>query len=107
MSVLPTLLLLCIPIVLGGTLIQLPNGNHAITGKGCGVTSPIKHLYHIPLNPSEHQCVIIQRPHGYTPKNATKAETICPVVCQELKGDETCDDNCNTLSCEYDGGDCQ
>ena len=82
-------------------------GDFPTMWKGCGVTNPIKHLYHIPLNPLEHECVIIQRPHGYSPKNATKSEIICPITCLELKGDEICDDDCNTLSCEYDGGDCQ
>ena len=75
MSVWPTLLLFVIPFVYGGTLIELPNGNLAITGNGCGVTNPIQHLYHIPLNPAEHECVIIQRPHGYAPKDVTESES--------------------------------
>ena len=44
-----------------GTLVQLQNGNFAITGKGCGISQPIKHLYHIPIDPSSFECVLIQR----------------------------------------------
>ena len=106
-----------ISLVSSGNLIQLPNGNFAITGKSCGISQEIKYLYHIPIDPSNLECILIQRPHGFVPKNNTKensdsnsetTEEVCefPAECEELKADGFCDEPCNNSACGFDGGDC-
>ena len=51
-----------------GTLKQR-NGYHYITGKGCGITTPIKYLEEVPDNIQGMSCTIIR------PKKITKAKT--------------------------------
>merc|ERR1711879_603342 len=110
MFALTTLLLLFISQVFSVNLVHLSNGNYFINGKGCGISTPIKYLYHIPRNLSDQECVIIQKPTGFAPKNATKKEIsndnsrideVCefPAQCEELKFDGFCDDPCNNSAC--------
>ena len=52
-----------------GTLKQR-NGFHYITGKGCGITTPIKYLEEIPENIEGMSCTIIR------PKKLIKSQMI-------------------------------
>ena len=72
MFAIATLLFCCISLGDSGNLVQLPNGNYAITGKGCGVGTIIKYSYHIPTNVADHDCVLIQDHNGFNPFDSTK-----------------------------------
>ena len=54
-------------LVSSGQLKTLGNGNIIITGKGCGIDTPLKYLPIIPENPEEYECVIIQKNGGKVP----------------------------------------
>ena len=56
----------------GGKVVELGNGNHAITGKGCGITKPLKYLFEIPKDPENHECVIIQPSNKKVIKSTSK-----------------------------------
>ena len=56
-----------------GNLVQMPNGNYAITGNGCGINTEMKHFYHIPTNLADLECVLIQNQNGFIPFDAVKA----------------------------------
>ena len=62
------LLVLYIAIALAGKLTKSPNGNYVITGKGCGISTPLKYMALIPENPEAHECVIIQN-YEYVAQN--------------------------------------
>ena len=53
----------------GGTLKQR-DGYHYITGKGCGISTPIKYLEEIPENIEGMSCTIIR------PKKLTKSQDL-------------------------------
>lgn len=82
-------------------LIQLPNGNILITGKGCGTLSPLKMLPKIPTNIEDHECTIIPKKVDLAFVNQDPA---CPMP--EWIGDGFCDDVTNVPHCDYDAGDC-
>ena len=45
----------------GGRVVKLENGDHAITGRGCGILTPIRILNALPDNPEDFQCSIIPK----------------------------------------------
>ena len=47
-----------------GQVKKLDNGNLIITGKGCGSTTELKYLPHLPDNPEDHECVIVLKTSG-------------------------------------------
>ena len=63
------LLVFYIAIALAGKLTKSPNGDYyVITGKGCGISTPLKYMALIPENPEAHECVIIQN-YEYVAQN--------------------------------------
>ena len=49
-------------VILAGELVKPPNGDpneYFITGRGCGVSSPIRYLNYIPDDLSNHECTFI------------------------------------------------
>lgn len=44
-----------------GELKKMDNGNHVITGRGCGILTPIKYLDEIPEDLDKHHCSIISK----------------------------------------------
>ena len=49
----------CLTLALAGKVTKLPNGNYAITGKGCGISTPLRYMSVIPENPEAYECIII------------------------------------------------
>ena len=45
-----------------GKLVETGNGNYAITGKGCGITTQLKYMSEIPRDHESYECVIIVNP---------------------------------------------
>ena len=45
--------------VVSADIVKRPNG-YFITGRGCGVTNPIRYLNHLPKNIEEYQCSFIE-----------------------------------------------
>ena len=45
-----------------GKLVETGNGNYAITGKGCGITTELKYMSEIPRDHESYECVIIVNP---------------------------------------------
>ena len=50
--------------ILGGQVRKLDNGNFIITGKGCGSNTELKYMPHLPDNPEDYECVIVQKTSG-------------------------------------------
>ena len=70
-------LLICLQLILlakAGKIVQLENGNHVITGRGCGISTPLKYLLEIPADPENHECVIIQPPNNIVTKSTKDSE---------------------------------
>ena len=88
-----------------GKVIHLSNGDVAITGRGCGITTPIRMLSSLPDNPEHFQCAIISK-HLKITKNSERLQGggKCPFPLDA--GDGFCDDKANSPACNYDGGDC-
>ena len=47
-------------LALAGRVTKLTNGNYAITGKGCGIGTPLRYMSILPENPETHECVIVK-----------------------------------------------
>ena len=71
-------------LVSSGQLKTLGNGNVIITGKGCGISTPLKYLPIIPENPEEYDCVIIQKNGGKIPDDKGRGKNIWPLVLQKV-----------------------
>ena len=56
----------CLTLALAGKVTKLPNGNYAITGKGCGISTPLRYMSVIPENPEAFECIIIQNSEKVT-----------------------------------------
>ena len=90
-----------------GKLVETGNGNYAITGKGCGITTELKYMSEIPRDHESYECVIIVNPTQpliEVEKFPTCADSAS--FCSTARGDGYCDDNCNYADCNFDDGDC-
>ena len=63
-----------------GKLVQSGNGNYAITGKGCGITTELKYLSEIPKNYEDYECVIILQPTNADMITSTTTTTTTTVT---------------------------
>ena len=63
-----------------GNVVQLGNGNHVITGKGCGISKPLKYLLEIPKDPENHECVIIQPSNEFVAKSIEDSKHLSIVI---------------------------
>ena len=62
--------------VKSGQLVDNPEGpGQFITGRGCGVTTPIKHLNYIPENLNDFKCSFVLQEHSHPPTKFTDCKT--------------------------------
>ena len=133
------------PLISSGQVKKLDNGNLIITGKGCGSTTELKYLPHLPDNPEDHDCVIVLKTSGKladdkgrdflsdeaqwagegsgsegsgsegsgsegsgsegSGSEGSDAEN-SPICDRKLIGNGVCQEECNVLQFNFDGGDC-
>ena len=101
--------------VKGGELKELSVGKYYMPGRSCGVLNKIALLHEMPKDVNEiQQCTVIDLNSNHretdslmTQSTSTTATTIAS-TCYDLSyiADDFCDDECNFIQHNFDGGDC-
>ena len=122
------------PLISSGQVKKLDNGNFIITGKGCGSTTELKYLPHLPDNPEDHDCVIVLKTSGKLADDKGRdflsdeaqwagegsgsegsgsegsgfegSGSDAENCDRKLIGNGVCQEECNVLQFNFDGGDC-
>ena len=104
--------------VIGGELKKLSVGKYYKPGRSCGVLNKITFLNEMPKEVNEiQQCTIIDLSSKHRETDNIKTEststttltssTVCdPDSCPWVIPDGFCDDECNCIELNFDGGDC-
>ena len=103
--------------VIGGELKKLSVGKYYMPGRSCGVLNKITLLQEMPKDVNEiQQCTVIDLNSNHretdslmtqsTSTTTTTTTTITSTCFSTFIADGFCDDECNFIQHNFDGGDC-
>ena len=100
--------------VIGGELKKLSVGKYYMPGRSCGVLNKVTLLQEMPKDVNEiQQCTVIDLNSNYretdsliTQSTSTTMTTITSTCTSTFIADGFCDDGCNFIQHNFDGGDC-
>ena len=100
--------------VIGGELKKLSVGKYYMPGRSCGVLNKITLLQEMPKDVNEiQQCTVIDLNSNHretdsliTQSTSTTMTTITSTCTSTFIADGFCDDGCNFIQHNFDGGDC-